>query len=77
MPYGVPTDRERILSHIATQPSATRAELSASLGTSVRQVRKTIDALRSEGTIWRKGGEAGTRVATNAEAEEKKQDKHR
>lgn len=53
-----------------------RSYLQAS-GTSVRQVRKTIDALRNDGIIWRKGGgKTGTRVVTDAEAEEEKQDKH-
>lgn len=65
----MPTDRERILAHIVAKPSVTMAELSASLGINVRQVRKTIDELRSDGGIWRKGGKAGTWVATNAEAE--------
>lgn len=73
----MPTDRERILAHIVAQPSVARAELSASLGISVRQVRKTIDALRSDSVIWRKGGRGGAWVVTGTEAEREKQDKHR
>lgn len=71
MPHGVPTDRERVLAHIAAKPSETRADLSASLGTSARQPRKTIDAPRSGGAIWRKGAD-NTRVVTGTDAEDEK-----
>ena len=49
----------QLLDIIKINPSISRDELSKQLNISVRQVRKIIDQLRSDGVLTREGGDAG------------------
>ena len=53
---GVP---EQLIDIIKINPSISRDDLSKQLNISVRQVRKIIDQLRSDGVLTREGGDAG------------------